>query len=78
MKEIIDFLYNDGYTPIHIVRNPKILLHSVETTRKRLKELEEQGVKVESLHILTKSQKQYMNYYDSLVKSSKNKMQDKN
>ncbi|KAJ8949593.1 hypothetical protein NQ317_007847 [Molorchus minor] len=39
MNEMIDFLYKQGFQPIHMRRVPKILLHSVETTKKRLKEL---------------------------------------
>lgn len=70
---MIDFLYNQGFSPIHIIKVPKILLHSVETTRKRLLELEALGFKVDSLSVLTKSQKQYMMYYENLVKCNKSK-----
>lgn len=76
LKEIIDFLYEYGFTPLHIVRHPKILLHSVETTKKRLNELQAQSVQLDSLYILTKSQKQYMNYYENLIKTNKNKTQE--
>lgn len=74
LQDIIDFLYSEGFKPYHICRVPKILLHSVETTRKRIRELEKQGMKMDSLHMLTKSQKQYMQYYEALVKGNKNKM----
>lgn len=73
MQEIIDFLCSQGYKPIHICRAPKILLHSVETTRNRLKDLEAQGIKLDSLHILTKSHKQFMHFYENLIKTNKKK-----
>lgn len=67
LREIIDFLYGEGFTAQHIIRLPKILLHSVATSRKRLRELEDLpgGHKLDSVHILTKSQRQYMQYYES-------------
>lgn len=76
LKELIDFLLISGFTPQHICRNPKILVHSLETTRKRLKLLEEKGLQIDSLHMLTKSQKQFNQNYDALVKS-KNKVKVK-
>ncbi|KAJ8951185.1 hypothetical protein NQ314_007725 [Rhamnusium bicolor] len=76
MNEMIDFLFAHGFKPIHICRVPKILLHSVDTTRNRLRELEAQGMHLDTLYILTKSQKQYMQYYESLTKSNKNKLKN--
>ncbi|CAH0557011.1 unnamed protein product [Brassicogethes aeneus] len=73
MEEIINFLYNQGFKPKHIRNCPKILLHSVETTKNRLKQLEAQGMFLESLSVLTKSQKQYLTFYDGLVKQNKMK-----
>lgn len=74
MDEIIDFLYSQGFRPYHICRVPKILLHSVQTTSKRIRELEKQGMTMDSLHMLTKSQKQYMQFYEALVKSNQQKL----
>lgn len=76
MNEMIEFLFQHGFKPIHICRVPKILLHGVETTRKRLKELEAKGMQLDSLYILTKSQRQYMQYYESLGKTGKNKLKN--
>lgn len=70
MKEILDFLFSQGFKPSQICRVPKILLHSVETTKQRLKELEPFGKHLDSLYLLTKSKKQYMQYFESLVKTS--------
>lgn len=71
MSEIFDFLFAQGFQPKHIYKIPKILLHSVETTKQRLKELEAYGKSLDSLYVLTKSKKQYMQYFESLVKSNK-------
>ncbi|GJQ70569.1 hypothetical protein Trydic_g22968 [Trypoxylus dichotomus] len=71
MAEIIDYLYNLGIQPTHICITPKILLHSVETMKKRVKELQEQGVHVDNLRLLTKSQKQYRAYYNKVVSAKK-------
>ncbi|XP_018578179.1 transcription termination factor, mitochondrial [Anoplophora glabripennis] len=76
MNEMIEFLFKHGFKPIHICRIPKILLHGVETTRKRLKELEATGMQLDSLYLLTKSQRQYLQYYELLVKSGKNKLKN--
>lgn len=71
MQEIIDFLLKKGFKPIHIYRVPKILLHSVKTTQARLKELENQDVQLDSLYLLTKSQKQFKQYCEAFVKCNK-------
>ncbi|KRT85373.1 hypothetical protein AMK59_2072, partial [Oryctes borbonicus] len=44
MDEIIDYLYSLNIHPAHICITPKILLHSVETMKKRVQELHDQGV----------------------------------
>ncbi|KAJ3656219.1 hypothetical protein Zmor_015313 [Zophobas morio] len=72
LKELIDFLYAAGFKSDHICRVPKILVHSVETVSKRLKHLKEKGIQIDGLSLLTKSQNQYMQYYEVLVKN-KNK-----
>lgn len=71
IKEVLDFLFAQGFQPYQICRVPKILLHSVETTKKRLKELEPYGRHLDSLYVMTKSKKQYMQFYETLVKSCK-------
>ncbi|XP_030753578.1 transcription termination factor, mitochondrial [Sitophilus oryzae] len=69
LRETIDFLYKHGFTSTHICRVSKILLHSKKTTEKRIKSLATLGVKSVSLYILTKSQKQYEEHIDNLLKS---------
>lgn len=62
INEMIDFLMCNGFKPYHICRTPKILLHSVDTIRARLKLIQEEGKQLNSLSICTKSNKQFMNY----------------
>ncbi|KAK9873009.1 hypothetical protein WA026_020354 [Henosepilachna vigintioctopunctata] len=68
ITDIINFLYSKGFNPNHIYRNPKILVHSIETTKKRLEQLEKSGLQVNSLYMLTKSQKQFNWYLESSIK----------
>ncbi|CAG9838090.1 unnamed protein product [Diabrotica balteata] len=75
MNDIIDFLLQKGFKPIHICRTPKILLHSVNTIKKRLQEIEANNVQLDSLVILTKSQRQYAHVLDSM-KSTKTKLKN--
>lgn len=70
MNEILDFLFAQGFKSSQICRVPKILLHSVETTKQRLKELKPYGKYLDSLYLLTKSKKQYMQCFEALVKAS--------
>lgn len=69
--QTIDFLYKYGFTSQQICRIPKILLHSTKTTEKRIKELTSVGVSLRqiNLYVLTKSQKQYMQYFESMIKN---------
>lgn len=72
INEMIDFLLCEGFTTEHICRTPKILLHSVDTIRARLKLIEEQGTKLSSLSVCTKSKKQFTQFLESIM-SDKNK-----
>lgn len=74
IDETIDYLYSLGMKPIQICITPKVFLHSVETTKKRVQELQEQGVYIDNLRLLTKSQKQYQVYYNKLVSANKKKL----
>lgn len=74
MDEIIDFLYEQGFKPFQICITPKIILHSVETMKKRIQELQRQGVYVDNLSVLTKTQKQYQLYLNKLVSENGKKL----
>lgn len=75
INEMVDFLLCHGFKPIHICRTPKILLHSVDTIRKRLMLLDKQGKQLSGLSVCTKSQKQFSNFLESIkCDQHKNKM----
>lgn len=69
MNEMIDFLLLNGFTKLQICRSPKILLHSLETIKKRLKEIGDRGTKLDTLSVLTKSRKQFEQFLESLKPS---------
>ncbi|KAL9706452.1 hypothetical protein quinque_009970 [Culex quinquefasciatus] len=60
VKKVIDFLLEEmGYSPHDIALNPRILMHSLQTTKKRMAHLEELGCRPRSLIVVCKSQRQY-------------------
>ncbi|XP_044752032.1 transcription termination factor, mitochondrial [Coccinella septempunctata] len=71
LSEIINFLYSKGFQSYHIYRVPKILVHSVETTKKRLELIENAGIQIDSLYMLTKSQKQFMQNFEAMLKTKR-------
>lgn len=76
MQEIIELLKANGFTTQHIIHAPKILLHSVKTTKLRLNEIKEANIKLDSLHVLTKSQKQYKKFCENFLTKRKNSQQN--
>lgn len=72
MKVIMDYLFQQGYTPGHICRVPRILIHSLETTKSRLIQLKHLGYVPPSLAILCKSKRDYDKY---IKKYNKKKLQ---
>lgn len=68
MKEMIDYLYEQGYTPDHLCRVPRILAHSLETTKSRINQLKEFGFFQPSLAILCKSKRDYDKYLKKYFK----------
>lgn len=60
VKKVIDYLLEElDYTPHDIALNPRILMHSLQTTKKRMEQLHEIGCRPRSLIIVCKSQRQY-------------------
>ncbi|XP_058819377.1 transcription termination factor, mitochondrial [Topomyia yanbarensis] len=60
VKKMIDYLLDElDYTPHDIALNIRILMHSLETTKKRMEQLKEIGCRPRSLVIVCKSQRQY-------------------
>uniref|UniRef100_A0A182M8S3 Mitochondrial transcription termination factor n=1 Tax=Anopheles culicifacies TaxID=139723 RepID=A0A182M8S3_9DIPT len=60
VKKVIDYLLDElDYKPNDIALNPRILMHSLQTTKKRMAQLKEIGCRPKSLIIVCKSQRQY-------------------
>jgi hypothetical protein len=71
LKEVFDFVYAEGYTPQHVRQVPRILFHSLETTKSRLSELRDLGYNPHTLMALCKSKRQYKQFVEQL-KGKKN------
>ncbi|ETN58188.1 mitochondrial transcription termination factor [Anopheles darlingi] len=60
VKKVIDYLLDElDYTPHDIALNPRILMHSLQTTKKRMEQLKAIGCRPKSLIIVCKSERQY-------------------
>lgn len=73
IKDILDYLLDEaGFTPYHIAQNPRILCHSLETTRERLEEMKKHGHIPLSLVVVCKSRKEYQKELDKLISNNTN------
>jgi hypothetical protein len=71
LKEILDFVYREGYTSQHVCHVPRILCHSLETTKSRLAELRKIGYNPSTLIVLCKSRRQYAQFLEQVTKKKK-------
>lgn len=72
IKDILDYLLiEEKYKPFEIARGIRILCHSLETTKKRLKELSSFGCRPTSLVTVCKSEKIYTDFLNSWIKEKK-------
>ncbi|XP_055695314.1 transcription termination factor, mitochondrial [Lutzomyia longipalpis] len=66
IKEILDYLLIEaGFSPQDIAQVPRILCHSLETTRSRLNELKNHGCTPSTLTIVCKSQREYEKFVNN-------------
>lgn len=73
VKAILDYLLNDAkFTTQHIIRFPKILCHSLDTTKTRLEELKKYGCTPSSLVIPCRSRKEYQKFLNKWIGKRKN------
>lgn len=69
LKEVLDFLLDEmNFSPLQIVQVPKVLSHSLDTTKARLNELKSIGYTLTSLSNLCKSKREYQKVVDSWKK----------
>ncbi|TMW53872.1 hypothetical protein DOY81_001043 [Sarcophaga bullata] len=60
IKEVLDYLLNEAnFTRYEIAQVPRVLCHSLETTKQRLEELQQYGCRPSSLVILCRSKREY-------------------
>ncbi|XP_067625576.1 transcription termination factor, mitochondrial [Eurosta solidaginis] len=70
IKEIIDYLLNEaGFTRHDIAAVPRILCHSLETTKERLQELERYDCRPNSLVIVCRSKREYEKFVKSWLET---------
>lgn len=74
LKEIIDFLYLEGFNSSHIYSSPRVLCHSLVTLKERLKVLQDHGYKVRSLLTLCKNSKDFKELLQKLQEKEKYKI----
>jgi hypothetical protein len=75
LKEVFEFVYAEGYTPQHVCQVPRILFHSLETTKSRLSELRDLGYNPQTLMALCKSKRQYTQFVEQM-RAKKNQQCD--
>lgn len=69
LKEVLDFLLDEmQFSPLQIVQVPKVLSHSLDTTKSRLGELKSIGYTLTSLSNLCKSKREYQKVVDNWKK----------
>ncbi|KAJ4436334.1 hypothetical protein ANN_18965 [Periplaneta americana] len=67
LKDVLDFVYEEGYTPQHVCQVPRILLHSLETSKARLRELRDHGYNPPTLIVLCKSRREYKQFLEHVM-----------
>ncbi|XP_073823016.1 mitochondrial transcription termination factor [Musca autumnalis] len=68
IKEVLDYLLNEAkFTRHEIAQVPRILCHSLETTKQRMEELKTHGCRPSSLVILCKSKREYSKFLNSWI-----------
>lgn len=72
IKEILDYLLiEQKYEPFHVARCLKVLLHSLDTTKKRMEELKSHGCRPKSLVIFCNSQNAYNDFLQKWIDERK-------
>lgn len=74
LKEIIDFLYLEGFSSEQIYNSPRVLCHSLVTLKERLKLLQDHGYNIKSLLTLCKNSKDFKELLQKLKEREKYKL----
>ncbi|XP_034097719.2 transcription termination factor, mitochondrial [Drosophila albomicans] len=72
IKEVLDYLLNEAkFTRFEIAQVPRILCHSLKTTKERLNELASFGCRPSSLVIVCRSRREYNKFLEQWTSHSK-------
>lgn len=67
MKEVLDYLFAAGFSPVDIAQTPRIFCHSLQTTKKRLEQLKSLGCRPQSLTTVCKSANEYEKFVTNWI-----------
>lgn len=71
IKEVFDYLLDEaGFSPHEVANVPRILCHSLKTTKQRLTELKSYGCRPVSLVIVCRSKREYQRFLNHWKQSS--------
>ncbi|EDW77387.1 uncharacterized protein Dwil_GK18115 [Drosophila willistoni] len=72
IKEVLDYLLNEvNFTRFEVAQVPRILCHSLKTTRARFEELKSHGCRPSTLVILCRSRREYDKFLQQWTSSKK-------
>ncbi|XP_055848518.1 transcription termination factor, mitochondrial [Episyrphus balteatus] len=68
IKEVLDYLLDEeGFTRHEVAQVPRILCHSLDTTKERIAELKSVGCRMSSLVIVCKSKREYAKFLNKWI-----------
>ncbi|XP_075149791.1 mitochondrial transcription termination factor [Haematobia irritans] len=70
IKEVLDYLLEEAkFARFEVAQVPRILCHSLETTKQRINELKEHGCRPSSLVIVCRSKREYNKFLNSWIEN---------
>ncbi|XP_043661957.1 transcription termination factor, mitochondrial [Drosophila teissieri] len=73
IKEVLDYLLDEAqFTRFEVAQVPRILCHSLKTTKKRMEELKSHGCRPSSLVILCRSRREYDKFLQHWISQERN------
>ncbi|EDW51741.1 transcription termination factor, mitochondrial [Drosophila sechellia] len=73
IKEVLDYLLDEAkFSRFEVAQNPRILCHSLKTTKERMEELKSHGCRPSSLVILCRSRREYDKFLQTWISHERN------
>ncbi|XP_013114701.2 transcription termination factor, mitochondrial [Stomoxys calcitrans] len=70
IKEVLDYLLDEAkFSRYEVAQVPRILCHSLETTKQRMQELKEHGCRPSTLVIICRSKREYNKFLNSWIEN---------